>query len=413
MASQFTTLAPPTCGDPTGLQSTSITTSSATVSWTAASNAISYSVDYKLNSSNTWINAVSATTATSINLSSLQSGSLYDWRVRATCSGGTGNYVASQFSTLAQTICNAPSNLSASSITATGATVNWSVVSGAISYDVDYSLSGANSWRNVATATMSASAAITGLNPSTVYDWRVRTNCSSGSSGYASSGLTTSDLSCDICEPNNNLSSAAPIPVGTNITGQISSSTDVDYFTFSTSRSQKNLLVTLTNLPANYNLTLYNNNGKRLQTSANAGTSPESIAYNNNNPGKYIVLVSGVSGAFNTTACYTLNVTTGSNTFTANIAGAINNTAIFREGLKIYPIPASSSITITFDASAVGKAMLTIINQLGQEVFSKQVDINRGNNVNNLDVGKLASGLYLLRLQTGEGIQSKKLIISK
>src|SRR6185312_10047500 len=59
------------CGDPTGLKSGSITISSAIVSWSAASNAISYSVDYKLNSSNTWVNAASATTSISINLSSL------------------------------------------------------------------------------------------------------------------------------------------------------------------------------------------------------------------------------------------------------------------------------------------------------------------------------------------------------
>src|SRR6185503_3120538 len=144
------------CGDPTGLQSGSITISSAIVSWSAASNAISYSVDYKLNSSNTWVNAASATTSISINLSSLQPGSLYDWRVRTTCFGGSGNYVAAQFTTLAQTTCNAPTNLSSSSITSSGTTVSWTAVSGALSYDIDDSTSGVT-WTSVIKGNQSTS----------------------------------------------------------------------------------------------------------------------------------------------------------------------------------------------------------------------------------------------------------------
>ena len=86
----FTIGAPAACGDATGLTATSITQTSATVSWTAVSGAISYDVDYKTNASATWINAATATAATSVNLSALTAGTLYDWRVRATCTGGSG-----------------------------------------------------------------------------------------------------------------------------------------------------------------------------------------------------------------------------------------------------------------------------------------------------------------------------------
>jgi hypothetical protein len=312
-----------------------------------------------------------------------------------------------------QVVCNSPSNLSSASITSIGATVSWNAVSGGVNYDVDYSLSGANSWKNAATATPSTSTAITGLNPSTTYDWRVRTNCSSGSSGYSAASFTTASVYCDIYEPNNSLASAALIPTGANITGQISSRTDVDYFTFSTTKTQPNLLIMLTNLPANYNLTLYNNTGKRLQTSSNTGTTPESISYNNKSKATYKVLVSGVSGAYSTTGCYTLNVTIRSTTLNGTLAGEFNSIEISRAALKVYPVPASSAITVVFDAPNAGKAMMTIINQLGQEVYNKQVDISRGRNINNINVSKLASGIYMLRLMTGESIQSQKLIISK
>ena len=104
--------------------------------------------------------------------------------------------------------CTAPTGLSSSVITSGSATVNWSVVSGAANYDVDYSLAGINSWTNVATATSSTSVNITGLNPSTPYDWRVRSNCGvSGSSGYSAGQFTTTAIvTCpDQYEPNNSI----------------------------------------------------------------------------------------------------------------------------------------------------------------------------------------------------------------
>ena len=74
----FTITAGSSCGAPTGLAASSaITTSGATVSWTAVSGAVSYDVDYKLTSSGTWTNAATATTHTSVNLSGLTASSLF------------------------------------------------------------------------------------------------------------------------------------------------------------------------------------------------------------------------------------------------------------------------------------------------------------------------------------------------
>jgi hypothetical protein len=100
-----------TCGDPTGLAASNITTTGATIGWTAVTNATSYNYQYKPNSSGTWSTAAS-TNGVSVNLSGLTAGTLYDWRVQATCSTGSGNYVASQFTTAATVVCNAPSGLS-------------------------------------------------------------------------------------------------------------------------------------------------------------------------------------------------------------------------------------------------------------------------------------------------------------
>ncbi len=192
---QFTTAAVPTCNAPTGLNSSAITYNSATISWTAVSGAADYDVDYKLNSSGTWINAATATTSLSVALSGLSASSLYDWRVRANCTavGLSSTYTQAQFTTAATPTCDAPTGLSSSGITATGATVNWTAVSGAADYDVDYKLNSSGTWINAATATTNLSVALSGLSASSLYDWRVRANCTAVglNSAYSQDQFTT------------------------------------------------------------------------------------------------------------------------------------------------------------------------------------------------------------------------------
>lgn len=203
----FTITAGSGCGAPGGLASSSITTTGATVSWTAVSGAVSYDVDYKLTSSGTWTNAATATTSTSVAIGGLTASTVYDWRVRTNCASASSSYTAAQFTTASVPVCNAPAGLSSSSITTSGATVSWTAVSGAISYDVDYKLNSSGTWTNAATATTSTSVAIGGLTASTLYDWRVRTNCSFGSSGYSTGQFTTSDVF--VCNAPGGLSSSA------------------------------------------------------------------------------------------------------------------------------------------------------------------------------------------------------------
>ncbi len=180
------------CGDATGLTSSAIGSNTATVSWTAVAGASSYAVDYKLNSTSTWTSFSTAQTAASANLTGLNQGSLYDWRVKATCASGSGNFVAAQFTTTVPFVCAAPSGLTSSAITSSGATVSWTAVSGAASYAVDYKLNTDATWTSAATATTSTSVAISGLTASALYDYRVSTNCgTNGASGFAAAQFTT------------------------------------------------------------------------------------------------------------------------------------------------------------------------------------------------------------------------------
>ena len=87
--------------------------------------------------------------------------------------------------------CTAPSGLTAASVTAGGASLSWTAVSGASSYKVDYKRSTDTGWTVIQSATTATSVSLSGLSASTAYDWRVRTSCSAGNSSYSSGTFTT------------------------------------------------------------------------------------------------------------------------------------------------------------------------------------------------------------------------------
>lgn len=95
-----------------------------------------------------------------------------------------------------------PTGVSTSSVTASGATVNWTAVAGA-TYDVRYRQTGTSSWTTQAVTT--TNYAITGLSASTQYEVQVRSKCTSGNSNYSASvNFTTSAVQVNYCASSGN-----------------------------------------------------------------------------------------------------------------------------------------------------------------------------------------------------------------
>jgi hypothetical protein len=389
-AGQFTTSAAPVCNAPAGLAASSITASGATVSWTAVSGALNYDVDYKLTSSGTWLNAATGTSSTSVAISGLASSSVYDWRVRTNCSFGSSGYTASQFTTSTAAVCNAPSGLTASAISISGATVSWTAVSGAVSYDVDYKLSSSGTWLNAATATASASVAISGLIASSVYDWRVLTNCSFGSSGYSSAQFTTATAStCSTAfEPNETQSTAATINTGVANSAAITTSTDIDYFKISTSATSNIVYSLVGPSGLDYDLTIYNSAGTQIGSGAGS-TATETVSLSGQAAGTYYIKVFGYNGA-NSATCYTItatattvtgcqssydNATNGTTSGAATIPFNTNITGLISPSADIdhYKFVISTAGTITLTLSTLPADYdLKLLNSAGTQVGISQ-----------------------------------------
>jgi hypothetical protein len=376
------------CAAPAGLTASAVDTSSATIGWTAVSGAVSYSVDYKAASSATWISVATATTATSVSLTGLTQGTTYDYRVRTNCASGSSSYSAAQFTTISTAPCSAPTGLTSSAVTSTGATVSWTAVSGALSYSVDYKVNSSATWTSAATATTATSVSLSGLTSATLYDWRVRTNCSGGNSTYAAAQFTT--LTVTGCSntldnsTNGTISGAATIPFNTDVTGLISPAGDVDNYKFVIT-TRGTITITLGTLPGDYDLKLLNSSGSQVTISEAGGTSSESIT-RTVAAGTYYAQVYGYSGATSATSCYTLRVQLG----TASRETDVVSSAV------IFPNPANNVVNINL-TGVKGKSDVSVFDVNGRVVLRREV--NSANT--QLDISALLPGVYIIRIKNG------------
>ena len=182
----------PTCDVPSGLASSSVGETTATISWGAVSIANTYDVRYRETGAASWIDL--SVSGTSTSLSGLTADTDYEYQVQSNCTGEVSGYSASSNFTTTDgggggTSCDiAPQNLSAST-TATTATISWSAVDGANSYTYkNRRTTGGGATNGTVT---SNSVTLTGLIANATYTFNLRTSCDSGNSPAGSFTYTT------------------------------------------------------------------------------------------------------------------------------------------------------------------------------------------------------------------------------
>ena len=394
------------CDAPTGLSTNNITATAATATWAPVSGATSYNLDYKLATSSVWINIANNTTSLSWTLSGMEPTTSYDWRVRANCTSGNSSYTQTQFTTQALGSCNAPGGLYTTAITSSTATVNWSPVSGALVYSVEYKPTLSGSWIIAAAGTYSTSVNLYSLSAGTSYDWRVRTNCSlTESSGYSTiAQFTTSGSTPPPASPgcpgpydqstNGTTGGAASIPLNTDVKGTVSMSNDIDHYRFTIS-SGGTVTVSLTTLPANYDLAVLNSLGTQLAVSENNGPQSESINLSLG-AGTYYAKVFPQGNAYDAGSCYTLRV----QTVTASDVLVKNNFTI-----SLFPNPTEGQLNVWIDGMN-NKAQVKVYDIMGKLVM-QQVTVNT---LTQLNVSKLSAGVYIVNVNDGQQTKASKFV---
>ena len=194
------------CKKPKNLTVSNVTTSSATIDWTAGGSETRWDIYYSTSSTaptSSTVPSVANTNTKPYTLTGLTPGTTYYVWVRANCGGGeVSDWLGSVNFTTIET-CPAPNGVSVSSITYNSAIVSWHENGSATAWDVFYNTTGvaptASTVPNYSAVT-SNPYTITGLTAATTYYVWVRANCGGGDvSAWVSGGSFMTDL----CDPGN------------------------------------------------------------------------------------------------------------------------------------------------------------------------------------------------------------------
>ena len=433
-----------TCAVPSGLGSGSITTTSATVSWGAASGAVSYNLQYKTSAASTWTTVNTA--ATSYALSGLASATTYNYQVQTVCASSSSAYsAASSFTTLTTGGCSdalepnnstaAPASVSlplsvsalvASSTDAdyyrftTTGTNNLGVTLGNLAGDYDLRLLNSAGTQLASSANGSTTAESITYNNAAAGTYFIHVfgynGAFSATQCYALAATATPvTTSCDTWESNNTSATAKTIAVNTNIQAVIGSNGDIDWYKFSNTSSAPRIRINLTNLAGDYDVVLYRGTSTQVGISQAGGTTAEQIILNTTTVATYYIKVYGYNGAFNATSCYTLRANTSATNFREGLfddGQAID--VVEGDGLLgLYPNPARDKVMLDYLGKHDGSIQVQLFDAMGRLVLSTQESIVEGPATYGLPLPELSKGMYVLQIIDGDQRFQQRLLIEQ
>ncbi|MFM6925914.1 MAG: M4 family metallopeptidase [Ferruginibacter sp.] len=429
--SQFTTVAAPPCNAPTGLASTGVTASQASLSWTAVSGAVTYSVQYRPAGTSSWITAAN-TAATNYGISGLAASTLYDWRVGTVCSLNSSSYSTAQFTTSTANGCNVPTGLNATNIGNTGATLTWNAMSGVNSYKLQYRVAASNSWIAISNINTN-SYTLSNLAMATTYEFQVSSKCGSTLTAYSPLKPFTT-LNCATSANNtaqwidlfkvgsiNRVSGADPggyintglstnLVIGSVNAGQISagfagaaaSNNYTVYIDFNRNGSfnetdEKVAGASLINTAGTFNFNI------TIPATATPGITGMRVVMRKNTDGSPGPCLQGFVGEAED---YTVNLTTtafqgfGNNDpYTFGEVRTASENVQAKPAITVAPNPSSGIYKLSFN-SGFNPVYYDIINTNGLAVKSAKVVSAK---TLQLDITAMPAGLYLLRLTDIDG----------
>lgn len=195
------------CVVPTSLNASVTDATTMLLTWTGVAGDISYDINVQSGPGNPEIfNINDVAAGTSYSISGLTSGATYKFKVRSNCGvddgGGFDHSSWSAYFTFTAGTgggtgsCGNTSGLTATEISASGATLNWAAVAGATSYTVRVEDGSGNPVDFLLTASAATNSyAVTGLNAGSNYKFKVRVKCGSTKSSWSAwKNFSTSPL---------------------------------------------------------------------------------------------------------------------------------------------------------------------------------------------------------------------------
>jgi hypothetical protein len=447
----------PTCAYPTDVAVSGITTTSASISFTAPTNGTSYSLIYGPYGFNPTA-AGTTVTGSPTTITGLTPNTRYQVYLRANCGTTAGLSVLSDQVTF-QTLptCQAPTAVAVGTITATGATVTFSGPTNSTGYTYWVLPRGSAAPTTGGTAATASPITLTGLTGGLNYDFYLRANCSA-TDRSSLAGPVSFSTTCGTTAP---IISAFPysegfdgVAVGALPCGLVVADVNADTKTWgvvadATGSAPNAMRYTYSQTAAaddwffTPGLSLQPGSRYQLQFKYRAGlaTFPEGLEvkygtaatpagqtntlYTNANISNVTYTTVGAGGVAvitpTTAGTYYIgfHATSIADEFYLYVDDVLVTQTIITStkspeldrAISVYPNPSHGvfSLDVHGIAAKATAMQVSITNLLGQQVHTTTVK-NESNN--QLDLSKLAAGIYTLKVQNGDEFMLRKLVIN-
>ena len=282
------------------------------------------------------------------------------------------NLVISIDSSLAE-ICDAPTNLSVSNITETGATISWTAGGEETSWNLQYMEESASTWSSIIPLT-SPTYTLSGLAPSTTYDVRVQANCGENTSEWVTTSFSTEDIIPEPCET----------PTG--------------------------LYIVMENLyDSSYTVSLHWDNDPDVEGwNVKYAMDDEDwiVVSVHNNMYKVYNLMYDHTYSFRIQAiCDSTFTSAWTNTVTYSITSPGIEDHLLNS-ISLYPNPANDIINVQCTMNNVQVTALEVFDVYGKLINT----VNVVENPTQINVSNLSAGMYFVRVTTEEGVATKSFV---
>lgn len=180
------------CDSPFNLQVANTTETSASLTWEVLPTGIGVNVQYAEEGTDNWIDAAAEITDRAVTITGLNPGTSYVWRIQTACNLGPSSWVLSQFTTTGVSPCRTPEGLLPFDLSGNRAALQWNAGAEVQFFEVEYKLTTATTWIRANVQQLSETRIyIDSLQPLTAYQWRVRSICATGTSGWTNGDFIT------------------------------------------------------------------------------------------------------------------------------------------------------------------------------------------------------------------------------
>jgi uncharacterized repeat protein (TIGR03803 family) len=96
---------------------------------------------------------------------------------------------------------------------------------------------------------------------------------------------------------------------------------------------------------------------------------------------------------------------------TSVVVAGLSSISNYVNGVRIYPVPSDGPISI--ELPALGQTVLSVSDELGNIVYTEQVDADYRNYIAQLNLSSLPGGIYIVKITSARGISVKKIVLQK